>query len=188
MYFFTPEDFDCNTIPTTEKWAEYCNLLRTLTSNYETCFKNWYNSQNKDLLGDSCKSQITSLYNSWLYLLSTNKSNLNYLITEIESISPLSTCDFDKRLYTNYMISYSNMIDKSDEISLMFSTGCKLVAFNRHVGVDTKDITGDNKLQRCSGVYIKQIDIGSEFIGSINVTGGNGLSSTSGNGVIIIGE
>lgn len=188
MYFFTPEDFDCNTIPTTEKWAEYCDLLRTLTSNYETCFKNWYASQDKDLLGDSCKSQIAIAYDGWLSRVLFYNKSLDALIAEIESISPLSTCDFDKRLYTNYMISYSNMIDKSDEISLMFSTGCKLVAFNRHVGVDTTDITGDNKLQRCSGTYIKQIDIGSEFIGSVNVTGGVGLNNKTGNGVTIIGE
>jgi hypothetical protein len=188
MYFFNPEDFNCNEIPSTEKWAEYCDTLKTLFDNYVTCFKNWYAAQDKDLLGDSCKSQIAIAYDGWLGRVSSYNNTLNVLIAEIESMFVLTTCDFNRQTYINYIIGYNNMIESSDRISLMTSTGCKLVAFNRHVGVDTTDITGDNKLQRCSGTYIKQIDNGSEFIGSVNITGGVGLNNKSGNGVIIIGE
>jgi len=188
MYFFDPNDFNCNEIPTAEKWAEYCVTLRTLYTNYKNCFTDWYQSQDKDSLGEPCKTKITGQYSSWGSLTYSFNVTLNNLITEIQSLSSGTTCGFDKQVYINYDIAYNNMIEKSDEISLMFTTGCKLVGFNRYVGVDTTDITGDNKMQRCSGTYIKQINNGSEFIGSINVTGGNDIANKSGNGLIIISE
>ena len=96
MYFFNPEDFNCNEIPTTEKWVEYCDTLKALFDNYKTCFKNWYAAQDKDLLGDSCKSQIAIAYNGWLGRVSSYNSSLNALIAEIESLSSVTTCGFNQ--------------------------------------------------------------------------------------------
>lgn len=166
MYFFDKEDFNCNEIP--NDWEDYATTFRSLMDVYTKSFASWYASNQNPNISSECHDKIAELFDSWknTFIVGT-RTKFALFIAELVATPTDDTCGFDSTTYYNYLDAYNKMIKVSDEITLLTNSGCKLENFNRNVGVDISTITGDKKVSQCHGVYIKQIDNGSEFIGKI---------------------
>lgn len=160
MYFLDRADFNCNAIPS--NWSTYEIPLTGLITNYSRCFNIWYNENIPNIAGTTCESEVTTLYNEWVTLVTTTKSDLTLLIDS------LSTPPFDINTYNNYIESYDLMLAASSEITVLINNKCSFNVIDSTVFVDSNSITNDNnKLDRCVGVYMEQIDLGSSFYGTI---------------------
>ena len=97
--------------------------------------------------------------------------SLKFTIVLIEALKVATTygCDFDNTIYLDYVKNNEDKISLGNEITLLITTGCNLVASNNDLSVDTSNVTKNSKTEKCTGVYIKQINYGSEFRGSVNI-------------------
>jgi len=160
MYFFDPEDFKC-IIP---DWEDYGNALRQLSSNYVKCINENYEAKIGKYLNTPCGNKIVKLYDDFV-----NIYYVDYMLKTNNLINSLIANTFVESLYIEYLESYNQLVFIGDEINLLLNgNSCDLISFKNDVGVDLTTITGINhKLSLCKGVYIKQTDAGSEFIGDI---------------------
>lgn len=160
MYFLDRTDFDCNNVPS--DWGIYSKPMLGLIQNFGLCFGRWYRENSAILVGTPCELQVTALYDTLVIQYTSVISNFNLLMTS------LSTGPFDIATYNNYIESYDLMMSMSSEITVLINNKCSFNVIDSTVGVDTICITcDDNKLNKCVGVYMEQIDIGSSFYGTI---------------------
>ncbi len=174
MQPFNKNDFNCNEIPL--DWLTYKNTFISLHENYVNCFNTWYSSIDLTNLDASCQANIASLYTYWLNECTIYLTKLDYLMDELIGTDPSYTCTFDRTKYYDYMESYNKMISKSDEIKLMVETSCNIIGLETSINVDLKTVYPTNGLSditttKCTGVYMKQMDFGSEFIGKVEIIG-----------------
>lgn len=172
MYFFDLEDYasvyGCSTLPS--NWDTFGDYLNKIHSNYNKNFIAWYDTK-KDVVNsfnDKCALNITDKYNLWVKINTATTNRINALINELKT-STTYGCDFDNTYYLDYVKNNEDKISLGNEITLLITTGCHLVASNDNLSVDTSNVTTNSKTEKCTGVYIKQINYGSEFRGSVNV-------------------
>ena len=172
MYFFDLEDYasvyGCSTLPSS--WDTFESYLYTIHSSYSTNFKAWYENK-EDIINSfdsECIKNISEKYGVWT---SIDKATSNIIATLIDELKTSTTygCDFDNTYYLDYVKNNEDKISLANEITLLITTGCELVGSNDNIGVDTSNITTKSKIEKCTGVYIKQINYGSEFRGTINI-------------------
>ena len=170
MYFFDKEYFNCNAMPS--DWEDYATTIRELINAYAKGFAMWYESNNNSSL--DCEDKIVSLFDTWKNtLLDNTRTTLASLIAELTATST-DTCNFDSTKHTNYLNAYNKMVNTSNEITLLITSECMLIGVENNVGVDSINIlptngVTKNKISTCNGVYMKQMNNGSEFIGKVTV-------------------
>lgn len=170
MYFYDLQDFaavyGCSTLPS--DWDNFQIYLNDIHLNYSENFIDWYKTKKEiiDKFNDECINNITEKYNLWVTLNTATTTRINALINELKT-STTYGCDFDNTYYLDYVKNNEDKISLGNEITLLITTGCNLVASNDNLSVDTSNVTTNSKTEKCSGVYIKQINYGSEFRGSV---------------------
>ncbi len=171
MYLFDREDFNCDVIP--NDWEDYAGSLRYLFNGNLKCLNKLIDSK-KSELSNNTWNQLQILFEEYKNAVTETKLNLSILIQALVANPSGSTC-FDKTVFTNYLASYSIVKKLSQELNLLIATNGDYIGYDLNVGVGNSTIfptSGSSKVTTCSGVYIKQMDFGSEFIGTVTVMGG----------------
>ena len=172
MYLFDKEDFKCDEIP--NDWEDYGNTIRAVFDSRLKCLSNLIDTTE---MTDSFRNELTAkLQELYDFYVDDFKVKLSLLIDELVANPAGSTC-FNKSLFTNYIASYNIANNLVLEINGLLTFGDDAVGHELNVGVDTTIIyptsgSSYNKVVKCVGVYMKQMDFGSEFIGSVTVMGG----------------
>ena len=163
--------FNCNSVP--KNWDDYNIVFTQEFARYTKCIEDSYNLNLGNYYSkygnDSCYKEIIkthTLLDTQIILVSTSMANL---LAALKIATPSQPNTFDSGTYYAYINNYNQMVDTSKKLDLMFSTGCGIIAIDNNVGVDTS-IIGNSLTQQCTGVYLKQFDNGSEFIGTITNT------------------
>jgi hypothetical protein len=188
MYFFDLEDyattyrigtteingFDCNSIP--KDWEDYLSQYRSESGRFIKCFYELYKQKQFEYLGgnneglapntDPCWDNIQLKYILFETLFNEMLIKMNVLITALAAATPYQPETFDISLYYSYIDTYNRMMDESKKLILMLNTRCTIMGVENNVGVDTQTL-GTKTINKCTGVYMKQMDNGSEFIGKI---------------------
>lgn len=167
-YSFNQSDFNCNQIP--NDWEDYAANYRTLFDVNLKCVYELIDSKSGDL-PKKVMDKLYQLYQEYRDAVLEAKVNLNLLIDELYSKPEGSNC-FNKTLQTNYLTSFEIVKDLLKEINLLITTGGDAIGYDLNVGIDTTVVyptSGSTKTTHCSGAYMKQMDFGSEFIGSVSI-------------------
>jgi len=172
MYFFDLEDYTylygCSTLPSS--WETFKNYLDNIHKNYSENFIDWYESNNEVIktFDEECIKNISEKYGVWTSINKATSNRIATLINELET-STTYGCDFDNTYYLDYVKNSEDKINIANEITLLITTGCNLKGSNNDLSIDITNLTTKSKTEKCSGAYIKQINYGSEFIGSVTI-------------------
>jgi len=172
MYLFDLDDFKCDQIP--NDWEDYGVAYRNLFNQNLKCVNNLIESKSGEF-PKKVMDKLYSLFQEYKDAIDEARANLNILINTLYEEYPSGSNCFDKTLYTNYIASFNVVKELLLEINLMITTGGDVIGYDLNVGVDTSVVyptTGSTKTTKCTGVYMKQMDFGSEFIGRVTVIGG----------------
>ena len=170
MYLFDKEDYDCTTLPTAEGWEDYAIGLRELYDAYWSCIRK-YVKNNSATIPSSVLSELNSLLAELDTAYFEVKDNLTILIDTLIN-SPLNC--FDKTTYTTYLTSYSEFKSIAKQIDILLTTGGDAIGIQPDIAVELTTIYPTDGVvkpttTKCVGVYMKQMDNGSEFIGKVTV-------------------
>ena len=173
MYLFDLDDFKCDQLP--NDWEDYAITIRALFDVNLKCIFGLVESKSGEF-SQEVMDKLNQMLQDYKDAVDEAKANLNTLIEELYANPSGSNC-FDKTLYTNYIASYNIVKDLLQEINLWVTTGGDVIGYDLNVGVDTKIVyptsgSTSTKVVKCNGVYMKQMDFGSEFIGSVTIMGG----------------
>ena len=162
MYLFDLEEYNCNAVP--NDWEDYATGFRASYDAYMGCISRYFTS----VSGSMSASDIVK-FNDLLEELTVAyndaKAKVTILLNAL-SIAPLNC--LNKTLVSNYMSSYSEFKMIAQKINVILTTGGDAIAINPQVGVDLTTISPtQGKTTKCEGVYMKQMDNGSEFRGKI---------------------
>ena len=91
----------------------------------------------------------------------------SYWVDLVEQVVPATTIWGSVKIYGNTIFDQQKFQYKKSSLFSCTDDAVNQIASASTVGVDTITITGEKKTQSCNGVYIKQIDNGSGFIGTI---------------------
>ena len=159
MYFFDPLDFNCDSIP---DWIDYATAIRAAKDAYGHCFYEWYTEQLQPFIGTAFGDKLSSLFSDFIKLFNDFGS------VSVQMTTALELGTFVPKMYDDYKKAYNNMIGGSDIIVLTLKDGMPSNMLENNVDVDLTTITGtDHKTTKTSGVYMKQMNMGSEFIGRV---------------------
>jgi len=162
MYLFDKENFKCNEVPS--DWQDYGSTFRALYDSYMKCVS-MYIQGNSGTMTASEVVKLNELLEELTVAYNDAKTKVTILINAL-SIAPLNC--LDKSLVSNYMSSYGQFKIIAQNINIVLATNGGYIATNQHVGVDLTTITPtQGKTTKCEGVYMKQMDNGSEFRGEI---------------------
>jgi hypothetical protein len=170
MYLFDLEDFKCDQLP--DDWEDYGNSIRAIFDSTIKCLAELIETSDvTEEIKETLNSKLQELYS---FYINDVKVKLALLIAELADNPAGSTC-FNKTLYTNYIASFNTANDLVLEINGLLTFGDDAIGYDFDIDVDTTLIyptTGSsyNKVIKCVGVYMKQMDFGSEFIGSVRIT------------------
>lgn len=94
----------------------------------------------------------------------------SYWVDIVEQVVPATTIWGSVKIYGNTIFDQQKFAYKKSNLYTCIkpSSVFENIGINTNVGVDLTFI-GNSNTQKCTGVYIKQIDNGSEFLGSIEV-------------------
>jgi hypothetical protein len=179
MYLFDLEDYNCNEVPT--DWEDYANGIRATINAYVKCISR-YIRYNSSTLPASIVSELNSLLVELNAAKNEATSNLLILIDTLIN-SPLNC--FNKTTYTTYMGSYSEFKSIAKQIDILLTTGGEDIGIQPDIEVSSTTIYPTDgitkpKTTKCVGVYMKQMDNGSEFIGKVTVDNPNAVNSNTG--------
>lgn len=174
MYLFDLDDFKCDQIP--NDWEDYGVAYRNLFNQNLKCVNTLIDSKSGEFPKE-VMDKLYELFEEYKDAIDEARANLNILINTLYEEYPSGSNCFDKTLYTNYITSFNIVKNLLKEINLWITTGGDVIGYDLNVGVDTKIIyptsgSTSTKVVKCTGVYMKQMDFGSEFIGSVTVMGG----------------
>jgi len=168
MYLFDLEGLDCVSIPS--DWSDYATTLRELNNAAMRCFGTYYTySIESNSLSISTVNKLTVLRQELNEAINSHYDNMDILTDKLFDLN--STNCFDRIFYDNYIASFKTIYDIHQRMIILVETNGDGIGFNFNVGVElTKIESGsyENKPYKCNSVYIKQINSGSEFIGSVN--------------------
>lgn len=171
MAFFYP----CNT-ETPIDWYSYEKEIQSLIEKNLSCLSRNIKT-NIRFLPKEIIQEIKTLLNEYQDSIDDTLTNLQTLINTLAENPNGSVC-FDKCLFKDYITSYEKSKFILNKINLFFTTYGGEISSDLNVGVDLLTINIDNtlqtsnKLKKCNGVYMKQMDMGSEFIGSVMINQG----------------
>lgn len=179
MYLFDLEDYNCNEVPT--DWEDYANDIKANINVYRNCIKILINNTSGKLPADILK-QVNSLYNDLNLAVMETIEKLNDMMA-ILTVAPLNC--FDKTLYTTYMTSYASFKAIGVKIDILISTGGEDIGIQPDIEVSSTTIYPTDgitkpKTTKCVGVYMKQMDNGSEFRGKVTVDNPNAVNPNNG--------
>lgn len=171
MAFF----FTCNTtIPI--DWPSYGKQIYTLLENSIRCLRNKLKLSSTSLPKELIQ-QIDNLIDDYEVSIGITLTNLETLINTL-SENPTGSVCFDKCLFNNYITSYEISKSILNKINILLTTGGSEIASDLNVHVDVSNVLLEpsikpkQKITKCAGVYIKQMDYSSEFIGRVTITEG----------------
>lgn len=174
MYLADDESYDeskvlkCDEIPS--DWEDYYANYRTLFNNNLKCVGALIETKINEFPTE-VQDKLNALFMEYNDAIDEARSHLLALIDVLYTNPTGSNC-FDKTLYTTYISSYNIAKDLLLEINILLTTGGDVIAIQPNIGVDTSIVyptTGSTKVTKCVGVYMKQMDFGSEFIGSVSI-------------------
>lgn len=169
---FNQSDFNCGQIP--NDWEDYGSAYRSLFNDNYKCVRELILSK-KDELPKEVMDKLFILLEEYKNAIDEARAQQNILINTLYEEYPEGSNCFNKTLLTNYLSSFDIVKKLLLEINLVITTGGDAIGYNLNVGVDTKVVyptSGSTKTTHCTSVYMKQMDFGSEFIGSVTVMGG----------------
>ena len=166
MYLFDLEGYDCSQVPT--DWALYGEGIRESLLVYRKCMLK-YAYNNSGALQSKIRNELNSLFDDF----NTAYDNAIENITNLETIlnaAPLNC--YDKSSYNKYITSYKSLTNIGKEITNLISTGGDSIGSQPDIEVISTIIYPTDgiikpKITKCSGVYMKQMDNGSEFLGKV---------------------
>lgn len=175
MYLFDKEDFNCNEVPS--DWIDYAGAFRALYDAYMSCISR-YIRDNSSTLPPNVVSQLNDLLVELKAAHTEVRDNLTILMDTLVD-SPLNC--FDKTTYTTYMTSYSEFKSIAKQIDILLTTGGDTIGVQPDISVELTTIYPLDggvkpKTTKCVGVYMKQMDNGSEFIGKVTVNNPNPIT------------
>lgn len=166
--------FNCGVVP--NNWEDFTSVYRTERDRFVSCFNELYRQKQSEYLGgdnegelptnDPCLNKTNEIYILFEALLGETETKMNLLIAALAAATPYQPETFDISLYYSYIDTYDRMMDESKKLILMLNTRCTIMGVENNVGVDTQTL-GTKTINKCTGVYMKQMDNGSEFIGKI---------------------
>jgi hypothetical protein len=173
MYLFNLDDFKCDQLPT--DWEDYQSSIRYLFNENLKCLGKLIESKQGEYTTEFY-NKVWALFLEYKDAVDECQAVLYILIQELYANPSGSNC-FDKTLYTNYLASYAIVQNLLQELNLLITTGGDFIGYDLNVGSDTTVIypvsgSSSTKVSTCTGVYMKQMDFGSEFIGTVTVMGG----------------
>jgi hypothetical protein len=167
MYLFDLEDYNCNEVPT--DWETYANGIRATIDVYMRCIRNLINDSSGTLPSDF----LIKVNNLFIDLNDAYEDVYGKLsdMMAVLTVAPLNC--FDKTLYTTYMTSYASFKAIGAKIDILISTGGQEIGIQPDISVSLTTIyptdgVTNPKTSTCVGVYIKQMDNGSEFRGTVS--------------------
>ena len=186
MYLFDLGDYNCNEVPT--DWEDYANDIRATIGVYRSCIKILIND-NKGTLPADVLAKVNSLYSDLALATMETIEKLNDMMA-ILTVAPLNC--FDKKLYTTYMTSYASFKAIGSQIDILISTGGQEIGKQPDISVSLTTIYPTDgvttpKTSKCVGVYMKQMDNGSEFRGKVSddrIVYNNSVPRSFGDGMI----
>ena len=166
MYLFDLEDYNCNEVPT--DWELYSNGIRASIDVYMKCMQRLINDNRGKLPTDVLK-QVGQLFIDLKNARLDAYQKLSDMM-DVLTVAPLNC--FDKSLYTTYMTSYTNFKAIGAKIDILISTGGQEIGIQPDISVSLTTIYPTDgittpKTTKCVGVYMKQMDNGSEFRGKV---------------------
>jgi len=169
--------FNCSIVP--NDWEDYLEQYRAEKDRFAKCFNELLLEKTFEYLGgdngielpvpinDPCWDEIQSMITLFYSLFGQTTNKMDILIAALAAATPNQPETFDVNVYYDYIETYNEMMDTSKMIIIMFNTRCSVMGVENNVGVDTKTL-GTKIVHKCTGVYMKQMDNGSEFIGNIS--------------------
>jgi hypothetical protein len=162
MYLFDLEEYNCNAVP--NDWEDYATGFRASYDAYMGCISRYLKSMSGSMSASDVV-KLNDLLEELTVAYNDAKAKVTILLNAL-SIAPLNC--LNKTLVSNYMSSYSEFKMIAQKINVILTTGGDAIAINPQVGVDLTTITPtQGKTTKCEGVYMKQMDNGSEFRGKI---------------------
>jgi hypothetical protein len=171
--------FNCSIIP--NDWDNYLVQYTTEKDRFKKCFDNLYLQKKNEYLGgnneepanDRCWNKIKGTYEFFQFLFSDTENRMNLLVATLNAATPYESETFDASTYYKYIEVYNQMIDTSKKLILMLNTRCTIMGVENNIGVDKQTIYPTDgitnpKTSTCVGVYMKQMDNGSEFRGKVS--------------------
>ena len=101
-----------------------------------------------------------------------------YWVDVIEQVVPATTIWGSVKVYSNTAFDQQKyMYKKGSLFTCIEKVTDDMIGYDTNIGVDTltltlTGLTNTTKVKKCNGVYMKQFDNGSEFIGTVDVMGG----------------
>ena len=93
-----------------------------------------------------------------------------YWVDIVEQVVPATTIWGSVKIYGNTIFDQQKFAYKKSNLYTCVQSifGIEYIGIDINIGVDLK-VIGNNTIQKCTGVYIKKIDNGSEFLGTITI-------------------
>lgn len=110
----------------------------------------------------------------------------DYWTDIIEQVVPATTIWGSVKIYSNTIFDQQKFKYKNGSLFICDDYAAESIAFDLTVGVDKTTISSggtlqpNTKVQKCTGVYLKQINASSEFIGTVTITEGSVKSDSDG--------
>lgn len=181
--------FNCSIVP--NDWEDYLEQYKAEKDRFAKCFNELLLEKTFEYLGgdngselpvpinDPCWDEIQSMITLFYSLFGQTTNKMDILIAALAAATPNQPETFDVNVYYDYIETYNEMMDTSKMIIIMLNTRCSVMGVENNVGVDTQTL-GTKIVHQCTGVYMKQMDNGSEFIGNIsskpNITSNDSLN------------
>jgi hypothetical protein len=110
----------------------------------------------------------------------------DYWTDIIEQVVPATTIWGSVKIYSNTFFDQQKFKYKNGSLFICDDYSDESIAFDLTVDVDKTTISSEGtlqpnkKVQKCTGVYLKQMNASSEFIGSVTITEGSVKSDSDG--------
>lgn len=168
MYLFDLEDsnnLNCNEVPS--NWTIFSDRFETLYGAYIKCINTFLENNS-----ESFNIEGSELNNLWYDLINAYDAVIDELTILINALGSAPLNCLDKSLYANYMISFNAFKDISQKINILLTTDGGAIGIQPDISVESTTIFPTDgitkpKTTKCVGVYMKQMDNGSEFIGKV---------------------
>jgi len=190
MYFFDIEDLynagvcGSNMTKTTPtQWEEVFTTFRAIIDNNSKQFNDYYLSEIGNFAASECKDRITNLYDKWRVFIDFEPmGKLRQSLADLEE--SLRNGSFDQCNHSQwnaYMNAFKQNKNLQKQIVFLLDTNCEVQAYDFDTCVDVTTISDEKPVTtKCCGIYMKSIDVGSEFRGTVidsNKTNNNAKTS-----------
>lgn len=177
MYLFDLEDFynsgvcGANMTKTTpSQWGDVFTTFREIINQNSNEFKNYYLGEIANFPASDCKNKIIDLFDKWAVFVDDNPIGpLRQALADLESSLVNGTFDQCGHSEWNvYMDAFKKNKELQKQIVFLLDTDCDVQAYDFNTCSDNTTISDEKPVtSKCCGIYIKRIDIGSEFRGTV---------------------